>query len=378
MASTRAAALGGAALLAIGAAGVLAGGGGDGVDGALTAPAPRPRHERPARRDRTADPQRRLVTIAWVGDMTLSSSAGLPRLDDGGPLRAVRHHLVSSDLTLGNLEGTLGSGGRSKCDEESEDCFAFQAPARYASMFADAGFDVLNIANNHAADYGPRGTARTLAALYRAGIGHAGSPGHVELRTVRGLTVALLGFAPYPWAASLRDVPAAAALVRRADRRADVVVVMMHAGAEGADRIHTPIGAERAFGENRGDTRRFAHAVVDAGADLVVGSGPHVVRGVESYRGRPIAYSLGNFLGFNTFDRSGVLSLSGILRVQLDGTGVTRGARWISVRLVGAGTPEPDPTNESAKLVSRVSREDFGRRAMTFEGTRPRFRRRAR
>jgi poly-gamma-glutamate capsule biosynthesis protein CapA/YwtB (metallophosphatase superfamily) len=231
-------------------------------------------------------------------------------------------------------------------------------------MYARAGFDVLNVANNHAADYGPAGEARTLAALYRAHIGAAGSPGHVEVRSAGGLRVALLGFAPYPWAASLTDIPKAAALVRRADEGADLVVVMMHAGAEGADRIHTPAGGETAFGENRGNARRFAHAAVDAGADLVVGSGPHVVRGVERYRDRLIAYSLGNFLGFHTFERGGVLSLSGVLRVELDGTGALRGARWVSVLLTGPGTPQPDPSRASAKLVSRVSRADFGPRAM--------------
>jgi hypothetical protein len=100
----------------------------------------------------------------------------------------------------------------------------------------------------------------------------------------------------------------------------------------------------------------------------VLGSGPHVVRGVERYRGRLIAYSLGNFLGYNTFGRGGVLSLSGILRVSLDATGALRAARWTSIRLVGAGTPEVDPSRASAKLVSRVAREDFGPRAMTVQG----------
>ena len=364
MASTRAVALGTAALTAIGVAGVVAGGDG----GGLGSPAIRPQRERPAPERRAPDPRRRVVTIAWVGDMSLSADLGLPPLDGGGPLAPVRRHLTRSDLTLGNLEGTLGSGGRSKCGAESKDCFAFRAPARYASMYADAGFDVLNVANNHAADYGPRGTARTLAALYGAGMGGAGTPGHVELRTVRGVRVALLGFAPYPWAASLRDVPAAVDLVRRADRQADLVVAMMHAGSEGADQVHTPTGAEHAFGEHRGNPRRFAHAVVDAGADLVVGSGPHVLRGVERYRDRLIAYSLGNFLGYHTFGRGGVLSLSGILRVSLDATGALRDARWTSIRLVGAGTPEVDPSRASAKLVSRVAREDFGPGAMTVEG----------
>ena len=309
--------------------------------------------------------RRRSVSIAWVGDMSLSTDLGLPPLGGGGPLRPVRRELRDADLTLGNLEGVLGSRGRSKCGPKSKHCFAFRAPARYASLYADAGFDVLNLANNHAADYGPAGELGTVAALYGERIGDSGPPGHVELRDVRGVRLALLGFAPYPWAASLRDLSAAGALVRRADRAADLVLVMMHAGAEGADQTHTPTGVETAFGENRGDTRRFAHAVVDAGADLVLGSGPHVVRGVELYRGRVIAYSLGNFLGSSTFDLGGVLSLSGILRVELDGTGHLRAARWLSVRLAGAGTPRIDSTHASAKLVSRVGRQDFGRRAMT-------------
>jgi hypothetical protein len=312
--------------------------------------------------------RRSVVSIAWVGDMSLSRELGLPPARGAGPLEPVRRRLEDADLALGNLEGTLGSGGGSKCGRKSKNCFAFQAPARFAGTYARAGFDVLNVANNHAADFGPAGEARTLAALYGAGVGAAGPPGHVELRTVRGVRVALLGFAPYPWAAPLTDIPKAVELVRRAAGRADLVVVMMHAGAEGTDRTHTPKGRERAFGEDRGDTRRFAHAVVDAGADLVLGSGPHVLRGVERRRGRLIAYSLGNFLGFNTFEGGGVLSLSGILRVELDGTGALRGARWVSIRLTAAGTPAIDPARASAKLVSSVSRADFGAAAMRVTG----------
>jgi hypothetical protein len=364
MTRTRDVVIGAVVLAALLSAGVLAGTGNGGRWGRAIGPA---RHDEPPRPDRSAQLHNRVLTITWVGDMSLSKSLGLPSLEDGGPLKPVRRYLQRSDLTLGNLEGTLGSGGGSKCGDKSKDCFAFQAPASYAQMYADAGFDVLNVANNHAADYGPAGEARTLAALYKVHIGHAGSPGHIELRETAGLKIALLGFAPYPWAASLRDIPAATALVQRAGRNADLVVVMMHAGAEGADQTHTPTGAEHAFGENRGNTRRFAHSVVDAGADLVVGSGPHVVRGVENYKNRLIAYSLGNFLGFHTFGTGGVLSLSGILRVQIDGTGALRGARWVSVRLVPPGTPEIDRDQESAKLVSQVSREDFGRGAMTVE-----------
>ena len=137
----------------------------------------------------------------------------------------------------------------------------------------------------------------------------------------------MIGFSPYPWNANINDIPAAKELVKRASAEADVVVVVMHVGAEGSDKTHTPHGTEYAFGENRGDPRAFAHAVVDSGADLVVGSGPHVIRGIERYRTRLIAYSLGNFAGWGNFGISGTLALSGLLTVKIDNGGhITGGA----------------------------------------------------
>jgi len=228
----------------------------------------------------------------------------------------------------------------------------------------------MNLANNHAFDYGATGQAQTVAALQRHGLGQTGPPGDVLIRRAGGLRVALVGFAPYPWAAELRDVGGARQLVRRARTRADIVVVTMHAGAEGSNQTHTPRGTELAFGENRGDTRGFAHAVIRAGADLVLGSGPHVVRGIERYRGRLIAYSLGNFVGYHTFSTEGILSLSGILSVRVAASGRPIGGRWISLRLDTTGIPHVDPSGESARLVRSLSDQDFGPRAyqMTASG----------
>ena len=152
----------------------------------------------------------------------------------------------------------------------------------------------------------------------------------------------------------------AQALVRKAAAQADLVVVAMHAGAEGSGATHVPHGTETFLGENRGDSRRFAHAVVDAGADLVVGSGPHVIRGMERYHGRLIAYSLGNFVGYKNFGTGGTLSLSAILSVQLRGDGAFVGGTWTSLRLDGDALPHPDPSHASARLVAQLSREDFG------------------
>ena len=125
------------------------------------------------------------------------------------------------------------------------------------------------------------------------------------------------------------------------------------------------MGEEVAYGEDRGDTRGFAHALVEAGADLVLGSGPHVIRGVERYRDRLIAYSLGNFAGWHNFGGGGTYDLSGMLTVRLDGNGHVVGGRWRSLHLVAPGIPQPDPTDASARLVGRSEERRVGKECRT-------------
>jgi hypothetical protein len=306
---------------------------------------------------RHAPPPR--VTLEWVGDIALSAQRGLPPGGVAQALAPVGGLLRAAQITIGNLEGTLSVGGASKCGGiGGGSCFAFQAPPSEAYGLRALGFDVVNQANNHSLDYGYSGRAQTVAALDRAGIQHTGFPGEITYRKVGRLRVAFLGFAPYPYDGNLLDIPAAQALVARARKHAQLVVVIIHAGAEGADQLHTPYGSQYFLGEDRGDARAFAHAVIRAGASIVLGSGPHVIRGVESYRGRLIAYSLGNFVGYHTLAGGGVLSLSAILRVTLDDRGRVLAARWIPITLVG-GLPRPDPSDASAHLVATLSREDF-------------------
>ena len=109
---------------------------------------------------------------------------------------------------------------------------------------------------------------------------------------------------------------------------------------------------------------RFARAVVDAGADLVVGSGPHVLRGMEWYKGRLIAYSLGNFAGYKVFSMDGPLSRSAILRVTLAGDGSFEAGRLVATRMVGAGVPALDPAEAAHGIVRSLSRSDFGGRGV--------------
>jgi hypothetical protein len=304
-----------------------------------------------------------VVTIAAVGDIVMGSTPNLP--PGGGRLffDGVETDLAG-DVVLGNLEGTLSTGGRSKCGAGSTNCYAFQTPPSYATWLRKAGFTVMNLANNHAFDYGQSGQAQTLAALARQRLAHTGRPGEITYQQFDEIRVAVVGFAPYPWAQQLTDIPAARRLVKKAAANADVVIVTMHAGAEGTDRTHVRPGTESYLGENRGNVVAFSHAVVEAGADMVIGHGPHVLRGMEWYRGHLIAYSLGNFAGYKVFALGGPLSLSGILRVTLRGDGGFDSGTLVPTRLVGAGVPALDPAESAHAIVRTLSKADFGARAV--------------
>ena len=304
-----------------------------------------------------------VVTIAAVGDIVMGSMPNLP--PDGGRsfFDGVETDL-SGDVVLGNLEGTLSTRGSSKCGAGSTNCYAFHTPPSYGAWLRKAGFTMLNLANNHAFDYGPSGQAETLAALAKQGLAHTGRPGEIAYQQVGEIKVAVVGFAPYPWAQRLTNIPAARRLVKKAAANADVVIVTMHAGAEGTGHTHVRPGTEMFLGENRGNVVAFSHAVVDAGADVVIGHGPHVLRGMEWYRGHLIAYSLGNFAGYKVFALGGPLSVSGILRVTLRGDGAFDSATLVPTRLVGKGVPAIDPTERAHGIVRTLSQEDFGARAV--------------
>ena len=301
-----------------------------------------------------------VIEIGWVGDTTPGSKYGLPP-DNGRALFApTKKRLRRPDLMIANLEGTYSTPGPSKCDgQDSSLCYAFQAPPSFVEALPWAGIDMVSVANNHSYDYLPRGFDETIAALNGAGVEYAGRPHQVTVTEVDGVRVAVVAFSPYSWNPSVNDIPGAEKLVAKAAGKGDVVVVLMHAGAEGADKIHTPTGPESAFGEARGDSRAFAHACVDAGADLVLGSGPHVIRGIERYKDRLIAYSLGNFAGWGNFGTGGNLSLSGLLTVKVDARGRIHSGRWLSLLISGQGVPSVDGGDTSADLVRQLSAADF-------------------
>ncbi|MGH9602128.1 MAG: CapA family protein [Terriglobales bacterium] len=312
------------------------------------------------------------ISFAAVGDIMLGSAypetAPLPPEDGANLLAEVAPILSAADLTFGNLEGPMLEGGSTaKCTDESVRagrCYAFRVPTRYGPHLKKAGFDVMSLANNHVMDFGLEGRASSAKTLDELGIAHSGAPGDVARLTVRGRKVALIAFATYPHSYNLLDLDAARAAVTELAANSDIVVVSFHGGAEGARYQHVVQGAEMFYGENRGDLRTFTRAMIDAGADLVIGHGPHVMRGLEIYKGRLIAYSLGNFATYGSFNLSGPNGLTAILEVKLGCDGAFLGGRLHPVKQLKPGGPLLDPEAAVLPLVRQLSEEDFGASAV--------------
>jgi hypothetical protein len=304
------------------------------------------------------------VTLTAVGDTMLGSMPDLPPdpaayLD---PVEPVLRH--GSQIVFANLEGTLTTATSGKCGSGNQphpNCFAFRDPPSYAHYLKAAGFTVLNDANNHSFDFGAAGQAQTVRSIHAAGLAQTGLPGEITRVKAGGVTVALVAFAPYPYTANLLGLPAARALIQRAKQEAQLVVVYMHAGAEGATADHVTGREEIYLGEDRGNPEAFAHMAIDAGASLVIASGPHVLRGLQFYQGHLIAYSLGNFAGYGNFSVHGTMTMSAILTVKLSSSGRFEQGHLYSLALSSQGRPALG--GSAVTFVRQLSTTDFGHTA---------------
>lgn len=304
-----------------------------------------------------------LISVAAVGDIMLGNdfpTDALPPADGQVMLQEVAAVLKAADITVGNLEGALLDGGQpfKQCQNNGR-CYVFRTPSRYVRHLADAGFDVMSLANNHARDFGEAGRSASMAHLDAAGIRHSGREGDVASWNVAGRRVAFIAFAPSAGSHDIRDIAGMQRLVADLAAQHDIVITSFHGGAEGSDAIHVPFATEMFHGEDRGDVARFARAAVEAGADLVLGHGPHVPRGIELHNERLIVYSLGNFatyLGINVSGRNG---LAPIMTATLDGEGRFVSGHIHSNRQERPGGPRPDAIFTAARLMARVTDEDF-------------------
>jgi hypothetical protein len=323
----------------------------------------------PAPRTEEAAEEQDAISLSATGDIIMGDAPGsLPANGGKGFFDGVKRDLAA-DLVMGNLEEPLTEDtGTAKCGPNSTGCHQFRAPPGYAKHLKDAGFELLNQANNHGNDYGPQGYANTQRALERYGLAHTGAVDQITVVDVEGVDVAVVGFSSYSWNNSLIDIDAGQALIEKAAEQADIVVVQVHMGAEGSAKTRVKPGTEMFLGENRGDPIKFAHAMIDAGADLIVGHGPHVLRGMEFYKGRLVAYSLGNFAGGGgTLNRSGPLGLGAILKVELAPDGSWVGGRVVSTAMNSAGKPVTDPDGDSLAMIADLTAKDFPRTGPEFD-----------
>jgi hypothetical protein len=310
------------------------------------------------------------ITIASVGDMMIGTDFPENHLpDDDGVsfLEAVTPALSSADITFGNLEGVLVDGGEpaKKCSNPNA-CYLFRSPTRYADYFRAAGFDVMSLANNHARDFGEEGRTSTMDALAGVGIHHSGREGDFASFEVNGLKIAVLAYAVTKESNMLLDYELAEATVTEFAASHDIVMVTFHGGAEGADVTNLPFAEEEYYGEPRGDVVMFARMVVDAGADLVIGHGPHVVRAMERYKDRLIAYSLGNFATYYGISVAGIKGIAPILFTTLDGKGRFVEGEIVSTVQIRPAGPSIDDQQRAFKLIRGLTAEDFENVGLTF------------
>ena len=307
------------------------------------------------------------ITIAAGGDIMLASTfpneTRMPPNDGADSLKAVAPIFQKADIAFGNLEGPMLEGGvSSKCGPRATKCFAFRQPTRYGKYLKEAGFDVLSLANNHAGDFGDYGRSSTRKVLDDLGIKHVGSDKNQFSTTVveaNGKKVAFVAFAHNNISLNVNDLFAARQAVESANKKADIVVVSFHGGAEGAGAQRVPQKTELFFGESRGNLPQFARTVIDAGADLVLGHGPHVLRGMEMYKDRLIAYSLGNFATYGWFQLAGATAETLVLEVKLDSEGKFIGGKINPFRLEDRGILTADDTKSAIFTVRRLSQLDF-------------------
>jgi hypothetical protein len=311
------------------------------------------------------------ITIAAAGDIMMASSypneTRMPPNDGADLFTEVAPIFKAADIAFGNLEGPIvDSGASGKCRPGSTRCFAFRTPTRYGKYLKDAGFDVMSLANNHAGDFGLAGRQSTQKVLDEQGIKYAGTldpPATITYLESKGKKVAFVAFGHNNGMPSINDLEGAKQLVAQAVKNSHIVVVSFHGGAEGTNAQNVPNRNELFLGENRGNLPLFARTVIDAGADLVLGHGPHVLRGMEMYKDRLIAYSLGNFCTYGWFQLAGETALTGILETKLAADGKFVSGKFHSGKLIGRGSPALDPDGQATKVVRKLSEMDFGTNA---------------
>jgi poly-gamma-glutamate capsule biosynthesis protein CapA/YwtB (metallophosphatase superfamily) len=305
------------------------------------------------------------ITVIGVGDIMMGSNYPaadkLPPNDGRDLMKEVTEILSSADVTMGNLEGVLlDEGGTAKTCRDPKVCYVFRSPERYVQNLVNAGFDIISLANNHAGDFGETGRKSSMKTLEQAGLHHAGQTNQpYTLFEKNGVRYGFTAFAPNNNCMNLNDLAGARKIVAKLDSLADIVIVSFHGGAEGPQHQHVPRKNELFHGENRGNVYAFSHTLIDEGADIIFGHGPHVTRAVEVYKKRFIAYSLGNFCTYGGINVSGINGWAPIIKVFTDSTGVFLQAHITSTIQTYRAPVQIDSQKQVLKRIRELTRQDF-------------------
>lgn len=291
------------------------------------------------------------LTVGWVGDM-------VPSDDDTyneNVFLSTTPELEKPDLMIGNLEGTFALPDRiTKCIYIASMCHAFAGDPSFAYALRAAGFDFVSLVNNHSYDFGKDGLEDTEHILMDAGIPFISPTSPTTTIVVKGKRVGILGLSSTEPTSTITDYAFIQKQVEKLKSENDFVIVIFHGGAEGEDKTVVPGMNEYMGSEDRGNVELVAHTAIEAGADLVLGSGPHVLRKIESYKNVPIAYSLGNFVGGKHLSMNGILATSGIFTAKLEREHRTT-FDFSSILLSRDGIPSLDFTNQGKHLIESLS-----------------------
>lgn len=303
------------------------------------------------------------LNIAMTGDIMMGTtypSIMLPANNGRDLFRDAKDILAGADLTVGNLEGAICDGGRST-KGTGPNSYAFRTPTSYGHLLKEAGFDFLSMANNHANDFGLEGIESTESVLDEQGILYSGIAGRVESAVIerKGLKIGLCAFGHNSYTLKHTDLNTVGRIVDDLVSRCDLVIVSFHGGAEGRTKNHLPNGPETFLGENRGSLRQLAHFCIDHGADVVYGHGPHVVRAMEVYKDRFIAYSLGNFCTPYNVSLTGISGYAPVVEININADGSFIDGKihsFLQTRGIG---PRKDAADSVAHEIRSLSNADI-------------------
>jgi len=305
------------------------------------------------------------ITIIGVGDImpgtNFPSENFIPARKGINIFNPLISTLKNADITFGNLEGCLlNTGGTIKKCQDSTKCYAFRIPTYFSGIIKEAGFNLLNLANNHSCDFGDSGRLSTLKTLDSVGLNYAGLNSCPSvIFNKNGIKIGFCAVSPFTGTVDILKTDTIKQIIKTLDSLCDIVIVSMHAGAEGANYTHVTRQSEQFYGEDRGNVYEFAHFAIDCGADIVFGHGPHVTRAVELYKNRIIAYSLGNFCTYGRFNLKGPNGVAPVLRVTTNSKGEFIKARIISIKQEGEGGPVIDDENNALHQIIELTKIDF-------------------